>query len=57
MCDTAQPLALANIHGLAVLPYDSSRAGWRDDLLGGGVGKVILRSFVALWREDTEDAT
>jgi hypothetical protein len=57
MCDTAQPLALANINGLAILPYDSSRAAWRDDLLHGGVGEYVLRSFVALWRGDAEDST
>jgi hypothetical protein len=57
MSDRAQPHALANIHGLAILPYDSSRATWRDDLLKGGVSGVILRSFVAIFREDDEDST
>jgi hypothetical protein len=58
MSDTAHPLALANIHGLAILPYNSSRAAWRDDLIHeGSVGNLILRSFVAIFREDAEDST
>jgi hypothetical protein len=55
MCDSAQPLGFANIHGLAILPYDSSSATWRDDMLQG-LGNLILRSFIEVWRQGAEDS-
>jgi hypothetical protein len=54
MCDSAQPLALANVHGLAILPYDSSSATWREEMLHG-VGNMILRAFIGVWK-DAEDS-
>jgi hypothetical protein len=58
MLDTAHSLTLANIHGNAVLPYNSSEEGWRESLVQeGGMGNVFLRSFVAIFRERAEDST
>jgi hypothetical protein len=45
MADAAQPIAFANLYGLAILPYDSSKPGWRDDLLHG-LGKHILQAML-----------
>ena len=55
LADTARPIAFANLHGLAILPYDSSRNDWRGDVLHG-VGKLILEAMLAVARGETPDA-
>jgi hypothetical protein len=45
----AHPISLANLFGLAILPYDSSQADWRDDLLHG-LGKLILQAQLQVAR-------
>jgi len=46
MADAASPIQLANLYGLAILPYDSSKADWERELDEGGMGWYILRAMV-----------
>jgi len=46
MADAAIPIHLANLYGLAILPYDSSKAEWEREFHEGGMGWYILRAMV-----------
>ncbi len=52
MADAAQPIALANLYGLAILPYDSAKPDWQDDLLNG-LGRRILQAMLQVARGAT----
>jgi hypothetical protein len=46
MADAASPIQLANLYGLAILPYDSSKAEWERELEEKGMGWRILRAML-----------
>jgi hypothetical protein len=52
MADAARPIALANLYGLAILPYDSAKPRWEDDLLHG-LGRRILDAMLIVARGET----
>jgi hypothetical protein len=60
MADAASPIQLANLYGLAILPYDSSKAEWERELHEGGMGWYILRAMLDVAKdrpaEDVRDA-
>ena len=60
MADAASPIQLANLYGLAILPYDSAKAEWERELHEGGMGWYILRAMVDVAKhgpaEDVGDA-
>ena len=57
MGDIAHPISLANLQGIAILPYDSSDAAWREKMLDPhALGGLLLRAMVDLMRGDAEDS-
>lgn len=57
MADIASPIQFANLYGLAILPYDSSKADWEREFDEGQLGWTILRAMLEVAKgETTEDA-
>lgn len=51
--DVSKPISLANVRGLAIIPYDSSKQGWEEDMLNG-LGELMLRAHLKVVAEKTE---
>ncbi len=57
MADVASPIQLANLYGLAIVPYDSSKTDWAHEFDEGHMGWYILRAMLKVAKDGTaEDA-
>jgi hypothetical protein len=56
MADVAHPISLANLQGIAVLPYDSSRDEWHEDMLHG-MGRLILDAMMQVVRGESPSSS
>jgi len=56
LCDSARPIALANLYGLAILPYDSSKPDWQNDFLQG-LGRLMLKALLQVARGEAHSST